>query len=327
MLSNNIKTPVIALAIGGEFAGKSQTGCVFLQNKDALKLNDNNDETNHETIVQCNIIDGIKRYYIDTGAIYCLRYLIIESIFKIVGFLKEWKIGFNALFIVDNYQNDRFLFGLEKAISVINQLFNGQNLWNQTAVIKTRYFFERKDHEIRELKTREKIISTIQKSSETANEINPQIPFFYVENSEIDERTKNEYQKIFEFASKNEPIQTYQRFDIYNDDFIVAKSDVRNENYDMLVLCRSGIKVAKIPSFIKRICSYAFANCGELQIVFSNDTQLQSIGSNAFFDDSISCINLPPFVTHLYENSFLGCRKLHLLEQDPIAKNDKIDGK
>lgn len=84
----------------------------------------------------------------------------------------------------------------------------------------------------------------------------------------------------------------------YDDNFIIGKSDVQSENYDLLIFARRDIVTAKIQP-------YCFQYCTELlKVEFENNSQLQVIGRYAFSEASISEINIPSNVIEIGTCSF-----------------------
>lgn len=132
-----------------------------------------------------------------------------------VSFLKEWKLGINAFFLVINGQNPRFDQSIQKMIKLMNDFFNDPHLWYQTGIIFTRCYEGKFDKTTFETDYRE-IVQDFIKKLPGCDGINPQIPFFFVDSKEweTEEATKYEYIRIFEFAHKNMPVQT-QRIGVF----------------------------------------------------------------------------------------------------------------
>lgn len=64
----------------------------------------------------------------------------------------------------------------------------------------------------------------------------------------------------------------------YNSDFILGKSDLKNDVFDTLVFARRNITNAVIPSSIKYIFNFAFYECKQLvDVQFQENSQLLSI--------------------------------------------------
>lgn len=81
----------------------------------------------------------------------------------------------------------------------------------------------------------------------------------------------------------------------YDDKLIVGKSDVQKEEYDVLVFACRDAKTVTIPSNIKRIESYAFFGCKQLQCFeVPKNSELQSLGRNVFLQSSIESFSIPP---------------------------------
>ena len=76
---------------------------------------------------------------------------------------------------------------------------------------------------------------------------------------------------------------------LFDNKYIVGKSDNNSNNYDVLLFTKQSIQDAIIPSFIKRVAPYAFGGCAKLKsIEFSKDSNLKEIDKNAFIN-SIKC--------------------------------------
>ncbi|KAK8843809.1 hypothetical protein M9Y10_024883 [Tritrichomonas musculus] len=200
---------VTIMAIGKSGVGKSQNGCAFLQNPNAFETDSSPDSCTYKTSAQSNIINEIKRFYIDTQGLQSTDGLDAEYIKQMIDFLKQWENGINAFYIVINIQNPKFDDGVQKMLLLINDFFNDSNFWNQTGIIFTRCFPGYFDRTTAETKYRQLVIDFIKKNSNN-HDLNPQMPCFFVDsvNWETDQSTKNEYIRIFEFAHKNQPVQT-----------------------------------------------------------------------------------------------------------------------
>ena len=84
----------------------------------------------------------------------------------------------------------------------------------------------------------------------------------------------------------------------YEDTFIIGKSDLTKENFDVLLFVRRDVEKVTIPSFIKRIAPYAFQHCYDLKTVdFEHDSQLEVIDEFAFHDTYIVKMTIPSNVT------------------------------
>lgn len=123
----------------------------------------------------------------------------------------------------------------------------------------------------------------------------------------------------------------YKKFE---DKIIIGKSNIQNEEYDILVFAERDIKAVTIPPFIKRIASSAFANskikyifipsnveeisknafeyCQELtKIEFAPDSQLKKIGCNVFSQSGVESFSIPPKVTDINEVLSFYSKKLN----------------
>lgn len=199
---------VTILAVGDTGVGKSENGNAFLQKK-LLEANSDPESCTFETSVQSNIVDGFTRYYIDTQGLGATDGLDSKHILQMVSFLKEWKLGINAFFVVINIQCPRFDQSIQKLLKIINDFFNNPNFWNQTGIIFTKCFQGNFNKEIGETKYRQTLINFI-KTLPGCKNLNPQMLCFFVDSVkwETDKSTNFEYLRIFEFAHKNSPVPT-----------------------------------------------------------------------------------------------------------------------
>lgn len=96
-----------------------------------------------------------------------------------------------------------------------------------------------------------------------------------------------------------------KRYSYYNDSIIIGKSNLENDFYDLLLFAPRNIKKVVIPSFIKRICPYAFDECTNLKSVFfEKNSQLKSIENYSFQDCFFKNISIPSSVTYIGEFAF-----------------------
>lgn len=121
-----------------------------------------------------------------------------------------------------------------------------------------------------------------------------------------------EFNENWCFDSKITEIEIIEReqknIKCYDDKFVLAKSDIKSDIFDVLLFANRDIEEATIPSFIKIISSYAFSFCQNLQIIeFEKNSQLKTIESNAFSNTSIEKFIVPSTVCQIGEDSFYGC--------------------
>lgn len=96
---------------------------------------------------------------------------------------------------------------------------------------------------------------------------------------------------------------------------IVNKSDKNSEIFDTIVFACRDIKQVKIPFSIKRITSHAFSECEDLNsIEFSDESELLSIGKDAFSFTSIEKMQIPSKVKQIHLYAFQGCKNLRSVE-------------
>ena len=200
---------VTIMAIGETGAGKSQNGNGFLQMNNAFEANSKPQACTFRTSAKSNTINGIIRYYIDTQGLASSDNLNAQYVQQMVGFLKNWDHGVNAVYIVINVQNPRFDSGIQKMLKFVNEFFNNPNFWNQTGIIFTRCFpghFDKSSIEVSYRNIVKKFIKTLPQ----CRNLNPQLPVFFVNSVkwETDPNTKQEYLRIFEFAHKFSPLPT-----------------------------------------------------------------------------------------------------------------------
>lgn len=100
-------------------------------------------------------------------------------------------------------------------------------------------------------------------------------------------------------------------FSYLDQKMLIGKSDDESDIYDVLLFARRNIEIAVIPSFIKKICQSTFSECKQIQsIIFTENSELESIGDFAFADSSISTITLPSSVIEIGSNAFNQCKNL-----------------
>lgn len=101
----------------------------------------------------------------------------------------------------------------------------------------------------------------------------------------------------------------------YEDKFIIGKSCIENDTFDILVYCRPNIKNATIPSFIKRIRPDAFcAHINIKTIEFEKESNITIIEQNSFSLTLIEKISIPSHVSTISFGAFSSCNNLKTLE-------------
>lgn len=74
-------------------------------------------------------------------------------------------------------------------------------------------------------------------------------------------------------------------YSLFDNKYLVKKSNQESEKFDVIIFARRDIESACIPSFIRVINNYAFQNCTRLiSLTFEQNSSLESIGENAFFN-------------------------------------------
>ena len=90
------------------------------------------------------------------------------------------------------------------------------------------------------------------------------------------------------------------KYILFNGNMILGKSNIQEEEYTNLIfVCRNTDSV-QIPSFIKRICSYAFSSL------------------------KIQNVSIPKKIIEICEGAFFNCPKLHHVEFEPKSNLEKI---
>lgn len=89
---------------------------------------------------------------------------------------------------------------------------------------------------------------------------------------------------------------------------IVSKSDLNKDSFDVLEFASRDITTAFIPSNIKYIRSNCFEKCKNLKnIQFEQNSQLISIGNEAFQGAEIESFHMPPNVKEINDHTFSQC--------------------
>ena len=123
----------------------------------------------------------------------------------------------------------------------------------------------------------------------------------------------------------------------YEDKFIIGKSDLKSDKYDVLIFARRDIKSVSIPEKIVRIMPFAFSGsaiikvfvhsnvtqidegcfsyCNHLHdIEISPDSNLQKFEKESFASSSIKKICVPNRVQQICEGAFSYCSHLQYIE-------------
>lgn len=101
----------------------------------------------------------------------------------------------------------------------------------------------------------------------------------------------------------------------WDNDYIIEKSNLYSNIFDVLIYARRDIEIAIIPPFIKTISSYSFQDCIHLkEIKMSDKSELQVIGKNAFSKTAIEKIIISKRVFQIGNQAFGNCKNLTHLE-------------
>ena len=110
-------------------------------------------------------------------------------------------------------------------------------------------------------------------------------------------------------------------FKSFKDEFIIGKSSLENDVFDLLVFSVRNIIIASIPDFIESIGPYSFEECHRLScLIFEGKSKLKKIENNAFSLCSLQTVTIP---THLNEIGPFGfcCSSLTKIE---INENSEL---
>lgn len=98
---------------------------------------------------------------------------------------------------------------------------------------------------------------------------------------------------------------------INNNKLLIGKSNIENDQFDILYFACRDVVVAQIPSAIKRIGSCCFQNCKSLKNVqFPDDSKLEVIETSAFSCSSLESIKIPKHVSVISDYAFFLCQKI-----------------
>lgn len=104
-------------------------------------------------------------------------------------------------------------------------------------------------------------------------------------------------------------------FTVYDTKYLLRKSSLEKENYDILVNCFVDVVEVNIPNFIEIIGSCAFSLCRKIRTIeFQPNSKLRIISNGAFNHCSFEKISIPPTVVLIDTNAFFGCSKLKQIE-------------
>lgn len=139
-----------------------------------------------------------------------------------------------------------------------------------------------------------------------------------------------------------------QNISYYNDEYIIRKSDLKSDIFDVIIFARRDLKNSIIPSFIKKIeshsfeftslesidippqithiCDFSFSSCSKLQKVdFNSNSKLQEIGKHAFSYTSLRSFLIPSNVKQIGDEIFSHCKSLQIIEVSENINANLID--
>ena len=120
------------------------------------------------------------------------------------------------------------------------------------------------------------------------------------------------------------PTNKYFKYTDESQQLIVGKNNIDDESYDNLIFACRDIKYALIPNYVKRIKSYAFENCCQLnKVEFNENSELIIIEEFAFTKSTIVQIKIPKSVTEIGNSAFFKCEELQSFE---LLEGSKLQG-
>ena len=103
-----------------------------------------------------------------------------------------------------------------------------------------------------------------------------------------------------------------KRYSNYDDKFVIGKSSIDQENFDVLLFCFRNVEKVTIPDFIEVISPYSFSRNELLQQVeISSNSKLQTIERGAFSSTNIKNFTIPSQLVKIGERAFYYCEKLN----------------
>lgn len=158
---------------------------------------------------------------------------------------------------------------------------------------------------------------------------------------------KDEWCRDIKFCNHVEVESGNARYLSVDGKYIIGKSNIEREDYDMLIICscdlvemnipdtiriigpfalaQSKIQRILIPANVTKICENAFYYCKQLtRVVFEPNSKLQTIDKHAFTFSNITSISIPGSVTNISSFTFSLCSKLQMIEIEENPENESI---
>lgn len=219
---------VSIMVIGETGTGKSQFGDAYLMKK-AFDASSLPESCSPKTISCNNIINDTCFHYIDNPGFFSSDNLDSLHTLEMVEFLKKWKIGINAFFIMLNIQCPRFSQSTKQMIRFFNEFFNDPNFWTQTGIIFTHCYEGYFDRKTGENHYRSAILNFIQ-TFPGCEKLNLPLPCFFVDSYEWETNlsVQQECQRIRNFASQFLPIPT-QKMKLCSPGFKIIEKKIINK--------------------------------------------------------------------------------------------------
>lgn len=117
-----------------------------------------------------------------------------------------------------------------------------------------------------------------------------------------------------------------KKYKKFGDKFVIGKSTIDQDNYDVLVFCTCNDERITIPSFIKIIGSCAFQSCKSLkEVEFLPNSELQIIDDYAFSNSLIEKMSIPSTVKRIGKCAFNSCSDLRTVQIPDNSELEIID--
>jgi hypothetical protein len=171
---------VTCLVIGDTGVGKSEFGNRYLRAK-LSKANDSPYPVALDPATQSTVIDGMTRYVIDTEGHCDGNSASSEQIQQLTDFLKQWKLGVNAVCIALNGHDFRFSQGVKDTLRWADNSFGTPDVLNHMCIVYTHCCdgATRPNCQRRETDYRQCVQQFLRDVSNNATV--PFIPFFFVD--------------------------------------------------------------------------------------------------------------------------------------------------
>jgi hypothetical protein len=182
---NGTEREVCVALTGDTGTGKSSFGNAYLGNC-VFEESDSPDPVTLETTAQSAMINGLRRWVIDTQGLADGQNISAEQIQNMALFLKDWRRGVNGIAIVLNGQHDRFSQGIQDVIRFVYNAFGTPDILSHMCIIFTHCYEVMPNRPNRERK-RTEYAQRVQAflSRVSGRQDVPQIPVFFVDSCDL----------------------------------------------------------------------------------------------------------------------------------------------